>query len=83
MSSIFFNITPQLAKEINSLMNEEGYANKAEFFRFLVKFFKYNRKQDVLDFHRAVDDLEETIKILDKKGILNKLPSAKEQLADV
>lgn len=83
MSSVFFNTSTQLADEIKRLMAEEGYTNKAEFFRFLVKFFKYNRNHSLADFHRAVDDLEQTITALDKKGLLNNLPSPEKQLADV
>lgn len=81
--TVFFNISPQMAEEIKDLMNKEGYTNKAEFFRFLVKFFKYNRFQETTELQKSVDDLEETLITLDKKGILNQWPSAEEQLADV
>ena len=83
MSTVFFKTTSQQDDEIKSLMNDEGYTSKAEFFRFLLKFFKYNRNPDEIRLERAIDDLEDTIKTLDKKGMLNKIPSPEKQLADV
>ena len=41
MATVFFKITAEQEKEVLNLMKEEGYTNKAEFFRFLVKFYKY------------------------------------------
>lgn len=83
MSTVFFKVTDQQDNEIKALMNEEGYTNKAEFFRFLLKFFKYNRNLDEIRLERAIDDLEDTIKTLDRKGMLDKIPSPEKQLADV
>ena len=83
MSTVFFKVTDQQNREIQSLMNEEGYTNKAEFFRFLLKFFKYNRSPDEVRLDRAIDDLENTIQTLNKKGMLDNLAPPEKQLADV
>lgn len=82
MSSIFFNINQTQEKEIKKLMNEEGYTNKAEFFRFLVKFYKYHKTPEEKRFEKAAHELGEVLKKLDKKGKIGHL-SLDEQLADV
>lgn len=81
--SVFFNVSSQLENEIKSLMEQEGFMSKAEFFRFLVKFFKYNRRQDEIEFYQAASQLEETLKTLEKKGLVDRPPSLEGRLADV
>ncbi len=43
MATVYFKITPQQEKEVKALMSGEGYTSKAEFFRFLVKYYKYEK----------------------------------------
>lgn len=45
MPNLFMRISPQLDKEIEELMGIEGYISRAEFIRFLIKFYKYNRER--------------------------------------
>lgn len=80
-ATVFFKVTPQQDKEIKHLMKEEGYASKAEFFRFLVKFFKYHKSPDELRLQKATSDLANVLKKLDKAGKLDS--SIDEQLSDV
>lgn len=82
MSTIFFKISDKQNSELKHLMEEEGYTSKAEFFRFLIKFYKYKKSPEEIRFEKAADELAETIRKLDAQGkIGNK--SLKEQLADL
>ncbi len=81
MSTIFFKINDIQEKEVQKLMNLEGYTNKAEFFRFLVKFYKYHKTPAEKDFEAATKKLASVLKKLDKKGKLD--ASLDDQLADV
>mgnify|MGYP003395797862 FL=1 len=81
MATVFFKITAEQEKEVLNLMKEEGYTNKAEFFRFLVKFYKYQKSPDLIRFEKAADDLTATLVKLDKAGKLTK--SLDEQLREV
>lgn len=81
MSTIFFKINEKQNKEIINLMEEEGYTSKAEFFRFLVKFYKYKKSPDEVRFEKAADELGAVLKKLSKNGKLKK--SLDEQLQDV
>lgn len=83
MASVFFKISPQQEKEVKSFMEEEGYTSKAEFFRFLVKFFKYHKTPEENRLEKATADLASVLKKLDKQGKLDSLPSIDDQLADV
>ena len=81
MATVFFKINPTQEKEVEKLMAEEGYTNKAEFFRFLVKFYKYHKSPDEIRFEKAASDLADVLRKLNKKG---KLPaSLDEQLKDL
>ena len=80
MATVFFKINPTQEKEVEKLMEEEGYTNKAEFFRFLVKFYKYHKSPDEIRFEKAASDLADALRKLGKKG---KLPSIDEQLKDI
>ena len=81
MSTIFFKINEIQEKEVQSLMKEEGYTSKAEFFRFLIKYYKYNKSPAQKDFELATKELAGVLKKLNKK---NKLASSlDEQLVDV
>lgn len=82
MATVFFKVNDIQEQEISSFMKEEGYTTKAEFFRFLVKFFKYNRHSSSTRLHNSIDELENTITTLNKKGVFENLPSLNHQLAD-
>lgn len=81
MSTIFFKITDTQDGEVKKMMKEEGYTNKAEFFRFLIKFYKYHKTPAEKEFESATKDLAEVLRKLDKKGKLG--ASLDDQLADV
>ncbi len=81
MSSVFFKISDTQEKEVKNLMSQEGYTSKAEFFRFLIKFFKYNRQPSQEAFEQAADKLSDTLKHLKQQGKLS--ISIDEQLKDV
>jgi len=83
MPSVFFNISEQQEKEVKSFMAEEGYTSKAEFFRFLVKFFKYHKSHEEKRFEKASADLSFVLRKLDQEGKLGSLASIDDQLADV
>lgn len=68
MASVFFNINDTQEKEVKALMKDEGYTNKAEFFRFLIKFYKYHKTPQERRFEKAADELGEVLKKLDKKS---------------
>lgn len=81
MATVFFKINDTQEKEVEKLMEEEGYTNKAEFFRFLVKFYKYHKSPEEIRFEKAASELADILRRLHKKG---KLPqSLDEQLADL
>lgn len=81
MATVFFNINDTQEKEVKNLMQEEGYTNKAEFFRFLVKFYKYHKTPEERRFEKAATELGEVLKKLDKKAKLGL--SFDKQLTDV
>lgn len=86
MASIFFNVNSTQDKEVKKLMKEEGYTNKAEFFRFLIKYYKYNKPREKapneVRLEKAAHELGEVLKKMNKKGKIGNL-SLEEQLADV
>lgn len=81
MSTVFFKINDTQEKEVKKMMTEEGYTNKSEFFRFLIKFYKYNKTPAEKDFDAAAKQLSDVLKKLDKKGKLG--AALDDQLADV
>lgn len=81
MSTIFFKINDTQDGEVKKMMKEEGYTNKSEFFRFLIKFYKYHKTPAEKDFETATRELADVLRRLDKLGKLEK--SIDEQLADV
>ena len=81
MATVFFKINEKQEKEVEQLMDDEGYTNKAEFFRFLVKFYKYHKSPEEIRFEKATTDLGDVLRELSKKG---KLPtSLDEQLKNL
>ncbi|MBD3360182.1 hypothetical protein GF366_00095 [Candidatus Peregrinibacteria bacterium] len=81
MATVFFKINEKQEGEIEGLMEEEGYTNKAEFFRFLVKFFKYHKSPEDKRLENVTHKLAAVLKKLDEKGKLD-VP-LDDQLADV
>jgi Arc/MetJ-type ribon-helix-helix transcriptional regulator len=81
MATVFFKINDKQDQEIKSLMEKEGYTSKAEFFRFLVKFFKYQVSSPDTQLEKATKELAAVLDKLDKQGKLNK--NTDEQLDDV
>ncbi|OGJ51056.1 hypothetical protein A2229_01330 [Candidatus Peregrinibacteria bacterium RIFOXYA2_FULL_33_7] len=80
-ATVFFKVSTEQDKEIKELMKEEGYQNKAEFFRFLVKFFKYNRSTEEMKLKKATMELAAVLRKLDKEDKFGS--SIDEQLSDV
>ena len=62
-------------------MHQEGYSSKAEFFRFLIKFYKYHRSPEEQRFDKATEALKKVLLKLDKRGKLNM--ALEDQLNDV
>lgn len=81
MTTILLKLNNMQEKELKKFMKEEGYTNKTEFFRFLIKFYKYNKSPLELRYDRAVEALKKAVGELKKKGKLNK--SLEEQLNDI
>lgn len=81
MSTVFFKINDKQNQEVEQMMESEGYSNKAEFFRFLIKFYKYHKSPEEIRFEKATDDLAAVLRKLDKKGKLGK--PLDEQLSDL
>ena len=81
MTTVFFKINDKQEKEVKELMQDEGYTNKAEFFRFLIKFYKYHKSPEELRFEKAATELAGVLSKLNKKGKLGK--SLDEQLSDL
>lgn len=59
MATVFFKINDTQDAEIRTLMEEEGYTSKSEFFRFLVKFYKYKKNPDELRLEKAAEAVKE------------------------
>ncbi len=81
MTTVFFKINDIQQNEVETMMKNEGYTSKAEFFRFLIKYYKYNQASSKRRFEIAAEELADTIKKLDKKGKITK--SLDEQLAEI
>lgn len=58
MPSILFNINKAQEKEIFELMALEGFTSKTAFFRFLIKFYKYQNAPDMRKLEKATIALE-------------------------
>lgn len=81
MTTVFFKINGTQGNEVERMMEEEGYTSKAEFFRFLIKFYKYHKTPEEKRFEKAANELGEVLKKLDKKSKLSL--SFDKQLEDV
>lgn len=81
MTTVFFKINDTQENEVKEMMQQEGYTNKAEFFRFLIKFYKYHKTPEEKRFEKAANELDKVLKKLDKKSKLRL--SFDKQLSDV
>jgi len=81
MTTVFFKINDVQQHEVEAMMESEGYTSKAEFFRFLIKYYKYNQPTAKQRIEIASNKIAETLRKLKKAGKLNK--SLDEQLADI
>jgi len=72
MTTVFFKINDKQQEEVEQLMDNEGYTNKAEFFRFLIKFYKYHKSPEEMRFEKATSELADVLKKLNKGGKLEK-----------
>ena len=81
MTTVFFKINDTQGNEVEKMMEEEGYTSKAEFFRFLIKFYKYHKTPEEKRFEKAASELGEVLKRLDKKSKIGL--SFDKQLEDV
>lgn len=81
MTTVFFKINDKQQQEVEQFMESEGYTNKAEFFRFLIKFYKYHKSPEEMRFEKAASELAGVLKKLNKKGKLGK--PLDEQLPDL
>ncbi len=70
MSTVFFKVTPTQDREIKKLMSDEGYTSKAEFFRFLLKFYKYQKNQFPNDIAKESMELKQILSRLEREGKL-------------
>lgn len=81
MTTVFFKINVTQGNEVKKMMEEEGYTSKAEFFRFLIKFYKYHKTPEEKRFEKTANELGEVLKKLNKKSKLSL--SFDKQLEDV
>lgn len=81
MMSLLFKLNDVQEREVKQFMEEEGYTSKTEFFRFLIKFYKYHKSPLNNRYEDLTDALKKVIVDLDKKGKLSK--TLEEQLEDV
>ena len=70
MATVFFKTTPTQDEEIKKMMDAEGYTSKAEFFRFLLKFYKYQKRELSEEVQKEAAELGALLSRLDKEGKL-------------
>jgi len=84
MSVVNFTITRPLEQKIANVIAEQGFASKAEFFRFAairaLEAFQGQMNSLDRDYAVVMEKLTETIK---RKYRGNKLPPLEEQMADL
>ena len=72
MATVFFKTTATQDKEIKKMMAEEGYTSKAEFFRFLLKFYKYENRIEKIklspETQKEADELASLVTKLSREG---------------
>ena len=71
MSTVFFKITSTQENEIKKFMKDEGYTSKSEFFRFLVKYYKYQKEDSArAEVFREAEELSALLAKLNSEGKL-------------
>lgn len=80
MSIINFAIAKPLEKKINQTIKSQGFASKAEFFRFAAMRYIEEQNENHPSFAAAADSLATAIQ---KKYRGKKLPSLEQQFADL
>ena len=83
MATVFFKTTPTQDEEIKKMMDAEGYTSKAEFFRFLLKFYKYQKRELSEEVQKEAAELGALLSRLDKEGKLDGYGTLEEQLDDL
>lgn len=84
MTTVFFKVNDVQEKEMKKIMTEEGYSNKAEFFRFLIKYYKITKSYEEKRFDQLTQELEGVVKKALKSEKFKKLINTplEEQLKD-
>ena len=84
MSTINFSIPKMLEKQVNQVVKQKGFSDKAEFFRFAaINFINIVNKLEV-DEEERFDYLTKALsQEIVKKYRGKKVPSLTEQLADI
>ncbi len=84
MSIVNFSITKPLEKKVNQAIKMNGYASKAEFFRFAALSYIQNivkqKEPSDAEYERSMDDLAQA---LQKAYVKKPFPSLEEQVADL
>lgn len=85
MSVVNFSVAAPLAREINQIIKKDGFASKAEFFRFAVKNYidKRHQASNMSIDERFEKEMNEFAEFAARKLRGRKLPSPEEQLADL
>ena len=85
MTTVFFKVNDVQEKEMKKIMTEEGYSNKAEFFRFLIKYYKITKSYEEKRLDQLTQELEGVVKKALKSEKFKKRinTSLEEQLKDV
>ena len=85
MTTVFFKVNDVQEKEMKKIMTEEGYSNKAEFFRFLIKYYKITKSYEEKRLDQLTQELDEVLAKALKSKKFRKLINTplSEQLKDV
>ncbi len=76
MSAITFKVDPKITSELDLIKEEEGLGNRTATFTFLIKHYLLT-KENSLD--QSIQLMDKLLERVDPK----KLPSLKDQLADI
>lgn len=71
MATVYFKINEEQEKELIELMTLEGFTIKSAFFRFLIKFYKYQSSPDIRRLDKAAKALERVTKKLSNEPELS------------
>lgn len=82
MPTVLLRINPEQEKEIFELMAMEGFTSKSAFFRFLIKFYKYQNSADTRRLDKATIALEKVAKKLSNEPELSAQDMAVQKTMD-